>query len=73
MPPAPNSDLDSEGTILKSFRAGGLIPTDIPAYSVGISRGGRFATLAAYILDMKATANGKHSRILRSVGSWDQR
>lgn len=40
VPPAPNSDLDAVGVILKSFKAGGLVPTHIFVYGVGILRGG---------------------------------
>jgi dienelactone hydrolase len=56
MPPAGNPDLDMLQAILQVFHANGQLPLEMPIYSVGMSRGGRFASLAAYLLDMKATA-----------------
>lgn len=56
LPPAPNSDLDAVEAVLATFRASGQITAQMPVYAVGISRGGRFAVLAAYEMGMKATA-----------------
>ncbi|MBI3151319.1 MAG: alpha/beta fold hydrolase [Chloroflexi bacterium] len=56
MPPASNSDLEAVAAILTAFRANGQMPAQIPVYGVGMSQGGRFATLASYFLNMKASA-----------------
>ena len=56
VPPASNPDLEAVETILETFRGNGQLPVNIPIYAVGISRGGRFAPLAAYMLGMNATA-----------------
>lgn len=56
LPPASNSDLEAVEAILTSFRADGWMSAETPLYGVGMSQGGRFATLAGYTLGMKATA-----------------
>lgn len=56
IPPASNPDLEALDAILTAFQANGQLPVDVPIYGVGISQGGRFATLAALDLDMKASA-----------------
>lgn len=56
MPPASNSDLEAVAAILTTFQASGQIPVDTPIYAVGMSRGGRFATLVSSVLSMEATA-----------------
>ncbi|MCK6582507.1 MAG: alpha/beta fold hydrolase [Anaerolineales bacterium] len=56
LPPASNPDLEAVEAILTSFRADGWMSAETPLYGVGMSQGGRFATLAGYTLGMKATA-----------------
>jgi dienelactone hydrolase len=56
MPPTFNADLKAVEAILTSFRTNGQLTANTPVYGVGMSQGGRFATLAAYTLNMKASA-----------------
>jgi dienelactone hydrolase len=56
VPPAANVDLEAVEAILTAFHTNGQIPNETALYGVGISQGGRFATLAAYVLGMKASA-----------------
>ena len=54
--PASNSDLGAVEAILTAFRADGQMSAATPVYGVGMSQGGRFATLAGYTLNMNASA-----------------
>lgn len=56
VPPASNSDLEAVEAILTAFQADGTLSVDTPIYGVGMSQGGRFATLASFALNMKASA-----------------
>lgn len=50
------ADGNAVRAILAAFRASGQIPAQVPIYGVGISQGGRFATLASFVLNMKVSA-----------------
>lgn len=54
--PASNADLEAVAAILTAFRRDGKISAQTPVYAVGMSQGGRFATLVAYALGMNASA-----------------
>lgn len=56
VPPARNVDLEAVAAILTAFRANGQIPGETRLYGVGMSQGGRLATLAAHTLGMQASA-----------------
>jgi hypothetical protein len=51
-----NVDVQAIENTLKVFMGRGQIPWDVPIYGIGMSRGGRFATLVGYILRVKAVA-----------------
>jgi hypothetical protein len=51
-----NDDLQAVRVILDSFVARGAMAADTRTYAVGVSQGGRFATLAAQALGFDATA-----------------
>jgi dienelactone hydrolase len=51
-----NADLEAAEAILTTFRANGQIPMQTPLYAVGMSQGGRFASLIASVLNFSASA-----------------
>jgi len=54
--PDENDDLRTVRAILETFVARGAMAVDAPTYAVGVSQGGRFATLAAQALGFDGTA-----------------
>jgi dienelactone hydrolase len=56
MPPTVTADLEVVESILAAFRADGRIPMRTPFYAVGMSQGGRFASLIACTLNFNASA-----------------
>ncbi len=53
---ASNADLEAVEAILTAFRSEGRMSAQTRVYAVGMSQGGRFATLAAYAMNMSASA-----------------
>lgn len=51
-----NVDVQAIENTLEIFTSRGQIPLNVPIYAIGMSRGGRFATLVGYALHMKAVA-----------------
>jgi predicted esterase len=54
LPAETNLDIRAVRSILETLKGEDRIPAAMPIYGVGMSRGGRFATLAGYALRMKA-------------------
>jgi len=56
LPVETNPDIQGVSSILDVFRSRGQIKDTTSIYGIGMSRGGRFATIAGYALRMKAVA-----------------